>query len=157
MKHKVCSHHEHFMNDAFLHAQCFFKTDGGKHTSLTFKKIDLSSINFEANHAYLIMGKKIRALNWWWTIEFILIASSRDAISRTSFNKAEEFCSLFIIILYYKFMVKFNLILHTLIYIYIYIKRQRELNPSLQHSSEALKPLRYTVLLENRTNETVYK
>ena len=55
MKHKVCSQQEHFMNNTSLHAQCFFVSDSGKHTSLNLKKIDLCSINFAANHAYLIL------------------------------------------------------------------------------------------------------
>ena len=35
--------------------------------------------------------------------------------------------------------------------------KQRESNPSLQRSSQAVKPLRYNTLPENRANEMVCK
>ena len=42
---------------------------------------------------------------------------------------------------------------------YITLKsgNQQELNPSLQRGSQALKPLRYTALLEKGPKERVYK
>ena len=58
-----------------------------------------------------------------------------------------------------KYVVKL-ILFYTIIRCYITFKKrgnQRELNSNLKHDSQALKPLRYTALLEKGPNKRVYK
>lgn len=64
--------------------------------SFTLRKNGLSDMRCDLNQAHRIMSRKTGELNWWWTIEFILIASSRGWIWRFSFNNSLEFWSFLI-------------------------------------------------------------
>jgi len=64
VRHIAALHQTHIINTTFLHKHDFLNITAGKHILLIFKKIGLSLVNFDANHAYFIIDTNIEKMRF---------------------------------------------------------------------------------------------